>query len=397
MATLCKNCGHPVKYDPQTQRVSCDHCGSEFAAWEVRDDSQDILEDIEPSEVSDAGFMDCYVYTCNSCGGEIFVSGTETSTTCIYCGSPSVVFSRIARHRRPEYIIPFSVTKEEVISSVEAKFKKGITIPGELRHLKVEDIRGIYLPYWIVNADHYGSVGFGKVVPDTGSGNDRMKWLGHTRAGSMKVKNLVVNATSILPDDFCSRLEPYAVGLMKPFEESYLLGFYSDASDITFGELQDIVNKRVADMFNEYSVISGFTIEASEHSTAIDYRKLRYAMFPVWFITYRFEGVNHTIIVNGQTGKIASGIPLDKKPVKALLLLLTPIFSYLMFHIVKAFLLVMASVGGNGRIIMANGALIMAGLIFLIGFSSRRYKKVLKNIRLSQNAAVYGFVKKRQG
>ena len=397
MATLCKNCGHPVKYDPQTQRVSCDHCGSEFAAWEVRDESQDILEDIEPSKVNDADFMDCYVYTCNSCGGEIFVSGTETSTTCIYCGSPSVVFSRIARHRRPQYIIPFSVTKEEVISSVEAKFRKGFTIPKELRHLKIEDIRGIYLPYWIVNADHYGSVGFGKAVPDTGSGNDRMKWLGHTRAGRMNVKNLVVNATSILPDEFCSRLEPYAIGLMKPFEESYLLGFYSDASDITFGELQDVVNKRAADMFNGYSVISDFTVEASEHSTAIHYKDLRYAMFPVWFLTYRFEGVIHTIIVNGQTGKIASGIPLDQKPVKALLILLTLIFSFLCFHVFRALIPEMAGVGANGRAAMSTGVMIMAGLVFLIGFSSRRYKNVLKNIRISRNAAVYGFVKKRQG
>ncbi len=393
MATLCKNCGHPVKYDPQIQRVTCDHCGSVFVAQDLRDDSQEILEDIKPSRVNDANFMDSYVYTCNSCGGEIFVSGTEASTTCIYCGSPSVVFSRIARHRRPEYIIPFRITKEEVISSVETKFKKSITIPKELRHLKVEDIRGIYLPYWLVNADHYGSVGFSRVIYI----NNQAEWEGHNNAGSMQVKNLSVNATSILPDEFCSRLEPYTVGAMKLFDESYLLGFYSDASDITFGELQDTVNKRASDMFKAYSVPSGYTLESSEHSTAIHYKELRYAMFPVWFMTYSFEGVNHTIIVNGENGKIASGIPLNDKPVKVLLVLLTLIFSALFFYIFRTLILEMANVGGNGRAAIGFGAMIVAGLVFLIGFSSRRYKKVLKNIKLSQNAAVYGFMKKRQG
>lgn len=392
MATLCKNCGHPVKFDPQTQRVICDHCGSDFSVRKVSDYSQDILEDIEPSRVEDADYMDSYVYTCNSCGGEIFVSGTEASTTCIYCGSPSVVFSRIARHRRPEYIIPFRVTKEEVISSVEAKFKKSFTIPKELRRLKVEDIRGIYLPYWLVNADHYGSVGYGKVVYS----NDHAEWEGRNNAGSMNVKDLSVNATSIIPDEFCSRLEPYSTGAMKPFDESYLLGFYSDASDITFGELQDTVNKRASDLFKAYSVPTGYTLESSEHSTAIHYKELRYAMFPVWFMTYSFEGVNHTIIVNGENGKIASGIPLNRKPVQALLVFLTLAFSALFTYICRALILDMGSVGGNGRGAAGIGAMIVAGLVFLIGFSSKRYKKVLKNIKLSQNAAVYGFMKKRQ-
>ena len=35
MATLCKNCGRPLQYDPLSKRVVCRTCGSAFAAENV--------------------------------------------------------------------------------------------------------------------------------------------------------------------------------------------------------------------------------------------------------------------------------------------------------------------------------------------------------------------------
>ena len=58
-------------------------------------------------------FMDCYVYSCGSCGGEVIINGSEASTKCIYCGNSTVIFNRISRQKRPKYIIPFIITKEE--------------------------------------------------------------------------------------------------------------------------------------------------------------------------------------------------------------------------------------------------------------------------------------------
>ena len=65
--------------------------------------------------MEDEKYMDCYVYSCSECGGEIIVNGTEASTTCVYCGNPNVVFNRNARQKCPEYVLSFSVTKEQAI------------------------------------------------------------------------------------------------------------------------------------------------------------------------------------------------------------------------------------------------------------------------------------------
>lgn len=49
MAVTCKNCGRPVKFDPDTQRVSCDYCGSKFVPETIEEYGKDFLEQIEPS------------------------------------------------------------------------------------------------------------------------------------------------------------------------------------------------------------------------------------------------------------------------------------------------------------------------------------------------------------
>lgn len=81
MATLCKNCGRPITFDPYSQKLSCDFCGSKFTPGSVREYGQELAEDIVPERVEDKELMDCYVYHCSSCGGEVIVNGTEASTT----------------------------------------------------------------------------------------------------------------------------------------------------------------------------------------------------------------------------------------------------------------------------------------------------------------------------
>ena len=113
MITQCRNCAGHLVFDPAKQRLVCDHCGSEFRPeefdvsekiplWDKKAESMNEVYGTDSEE-----FMDCYVYTCGSCGGEIIINGSEASTKCIYCGNSAVVFNRISRQKRPKYIIPF--------------------------------------------------------------------------------------------------------------------------------------------------------------------------------------------------------------------------------------------------------------------------------------------------
>jgi DNA-directed RNA polymerase subunit RPC12/RpoP len=130
-----------------------------FRPEEVEAESKEYREDLKAEaagevygDKEDKSLMDCYVYSCSECGGEIIVNGTEASTTCVYCGNPNVVFSRISKQKRPEYVMPFSITKERAIELVHKKIDHGIFIPRAIKKFTPDCVRGIYIPYWIVNA-----------------------------------------------------------------------------------------------------------------------------------------------------------------------------------------------------------------------------------------------------
>lgn len=397
MATLCKNCGRPITFDPYSQKLSCDFCGSKFTPGSVREYGQELAEDIVPERVEDKELMDCYVYHCSSCGGEVIVNGTEASTTCIYCGSPSVVFSRISKQRRPDCIIPFKITKEEALDEVRKRFKKGIFIPKRIKRFKTEDVRGIYLPYWVVNADHYGSMALQGTFLENQTNDD----IYYARSGSMKIKGLPVDATGILSPDSSSRLEPYNTKVMKPFDENYLLGFYSNTADISFGTLEKRVGKRAEEIFFEFAIkdiygARGLVVASSEPDTSIDYSNIRYAMFPAWFITYRHKGQHNTILVNGETGKVVCGVPWNKGFVISLYAASGIFLSVLAFFFFKEFLELADKMGSSGyNTTSYYGLLAMLFASFTAGFAKVRSLK--KSLELTQSASVFNFVKKRQG
>ena len=400
MATLCKNCGRPVKFDPASQRLTCDFCGSKFRPDEVEEYAKDLLEDVVPQKTESDDYMDTYVYSCSSCGGEVFVNGSEASTTCIYCGSSSVVFSRIAKNKKPDFIIPFRVSKEEAIKQVRNEFKKGITIPREVKKFRSEDVRGIYIPYWIVNAEHHGSV---SLQGTKRSGKYSFPTY-YARTGYMEIKDLPVESSTMLSDESSMRLEPFNLGLLKPFDENYLLGFYSNIADIDFGDLQDAVETRGKDIFEEYAKHSTNSdtlpnVTRAYHDTLIDYTSLRYAMFPAWFITYFYKGQFNTILVNGETGKVVCGVPWNKPLIYTLygvLGTLLSVGSFLMYKLIFQDMFFgprADDIGDNLKVVLMIVMLIVA--MFSVGVNKMR--RTLKSLSLTQQTSTFRFVRRRQG
>ena len=99
MATLCKNCNHALVFDPAIQKMHCMYCGSAFLAEEVESEAKKFREnervltrgEVYGDDEVIEDFLECYVYTCSECGGEIVIHGSESSSKCIYCGNPNVV------------------------------------------------------------------------------------------------------------------------------------------------------------------------------------------------------------------------------------------------------------------------------------------------------------------
>ncbi len=411
MATLCKNCGHALIYDPAVKKMHCMLCGGMWAAEEVESEEKKYREHErvmtreevygEEKEIQEE-FLECYVYTCSECGGEIVIHGSEVSTKCVYCGNPTVVFSRVAQEKTPHFIIPFCVTRDDALRLIHERISHSLFVPKEIKNFKAEDVRGIYLPYWIVNAK-YEETCVVKSRVKQGKYSSTKYW---GRTGYTDIKNFPVDGCSLLSNESSARLEPFNVHGLKVFDEDYLLGFYSNASDIDYDELHEVTENRAKEIFEteaKHDVRgSSQQIIAESHQTSItnDYS---YAMFPVWFVTFTYEGKHNTILVNGQTGKVVCGLPWRKALFWTLTVILGVILTILAFYLFKGFFYAMFEVGvkkrssssssdSRGKLVVAIGA----GIVALISAGVTKMKKVLTQIRLTQSAKTFNFVKKRQ-
>ena len=405
MITQCKNCAGQLVFDPAKQMLVCGHCGGRFKPEEFDVSEKMPLWDKKAVSLNEVygtdseEFMDCYVYSCGSCGGEVIINGSEASTKCIYCGNSTVIFNRISRQKRPKYIIPFIITKEEAEQAVRDKLNSGKFVPRKIKRFKTEDVRGIYIPYWIIDCEHKGAV----IVKAGGKHTEY-----YARAGKMTIRNLPLDASKMLSDESSSRLEPFTMEGLKPFDEDYLLGFYSNISDITYGDLRRAANKRTKDYFNELIInsIHGeekyklHITDKQKHITAIDYDNMRYAMFPVWFVTYDYNGKHNTILVNGQSGKVVCGVPWNKVLFYTLLIVTGIALTAAAFFVVYPLLKPIGEGSVSGRSTDGLGKILFYLISLAIGLFSTgiaNIRKVIKSIKLSQANLIYNFMKKRQG
>lgn len=409
MATLCKNCGGPLIFKPEINRMFCNHCGTDFAVSDVEITDRELLEEIkalsakEVYGVDSEEFYDCNVYTCNQCGGEVIVNNTEVSTYCIYCGNPTVVFNRVAKQKRPEFILPFSISKDTAVSNIRSHLSRGSFVPKELKNFKPDMVRGIYIPYWIVNCEHYNAAFIrGELNNDK---DPEIKY--YERVGTCTFNNMPLDASLLLNDETSVKLEPFDLKNLVPFDENYLSGFYSDMSDVSTMDITRAANSKADEMFREEAMHEIFAAKNKEVLESSPYTKLTgdkvYVMFPAWFITLEYQGEPLTILVNGDSGKVVGTLPFNKKKFIALTtiesVLLGLVFAVVVFLILSAFM----SFGTgrtNARINTNMLKLIVPGIGMLIATfkgAINRLKRIKKNLTLTKSTQTLRYVKKRQG
>ena len=386
MAVLCSNCAGKLIFNPASQKLECANCGAGFRPEDVRDTAADVH----------SKYYDTRVYTCSHCGAEVITSDTESSTFCVYCGNPAIVFSRVSREYRPDGIIPFKITKQQALDKIRSRFEKNPIVPKEIAgSFKSENMRGIYVPYWVINADYQEADWISGTVKRGKSSETRY----YSRAGEVKFKNVPVDGSRILNDDVSLRLEPFYLEDSKEFDEDYLNGFYSNTSDMDLMDLRESASKRCHRLFADEVVksipknVNSVKIRDSIYWADIQDDPI-YMMFPVWFLTFKYNGKPYTVLVNGQTGKVTGTLPWLQKRVWGIAI---ATFILVIAFIVACFFVINSEAAAIVTFMWTCGvsALLCTSVVsFTVGF--RGLRRILKNLRLAQSEAIFNYVKRRQ-
>lgn len=324
----CPACGSNLVYDIARRTMYCKACENAYSLERVEKEQDGI----------DSSQMELSVFICPQCAGEIYSTDDAATAFCSYCGAATMLSSRLKSERKPDYVIPFSVTKERCKEAYVKMMKKAIYAPHRLRSKdNIQEFRGIYMPYWL-----YDVCQTGKAVVKA---IDRYHVADASITDTYEVssyannhyENIAVDASSLFPDDLSSKVAPFNAFGMKPFMTGYLSGFYADLPDVDY----DVYKKRVAQITGDLAYekfiqrinaqkdnmeIEEPKIPLSE-TLHVDITEAKTALFPVWFMSYKNGNRIAYATVNGTTGKVAADIPMDiKKFLSGCLIGIVPVF-----------------------------------------------------------------------
>ena len=110
-------------------------------------------------------------------------------------------------------------------------------------------------------------------------------------------------------------IEPYDLGEAVEFQTAYLAGFLADKYDVNADEQKKAVNERISNSVEDAfrDTVTGYDSVIKEQSAInIDNKLTRYALYPVWVLTTRWQDKPYIFAMNGQTGKFVGDLPVDK-------------------------------------------------------------------------------------
>ncbi len=324
----CPNCGGTLRFDIPSQQLKCDYCSSLFDPYQYKETDQ-------PAE---SAYYNTTIYTCPQCGGEIQATNITASGFCTFCGSATVLNDHLKAEKRPKYIIPFRLTKEDCKQTYKREMRQFPFAPSELKDPEyLERFRGFYIPYWLYRIRVNGDIHIpGNVTHRTGNYINTDHYDLTCRLDA-DYDSAFYDASSSFDDHISENIAPFDIHTLQPFAPSMLCGFYADTADVDdtlyLNDAKDLILGDVCSKVQATPEFLSFHPAVSEgtllsgDSARVQCKKPDCAMFPVWFLTYRKHDRVSYAVLNGQTGKLAADYPISVgKYLLASLILAVPLF-----------------------------------------------------------------------
>ena len=335
----CPACTGPLQFVGDSGKLECEFCGNTYEVAEIEamyaDKDANAAEaatarptqtwatDTAGSEWDDAEAAALRAYSCPSCGAEIICDEHTAATSCVYCGNPTIVPGKLGGALKPDFVIPFKLDKNAAMKALKAHYRRKRFLPSSFAAKNtLEEIKGIYTPFWLFDADASGTVVYNAERKSSSRDGDyRVETTKHfriTRTGSIAFNRIPVDGSTKMPDELMDAIEPFNYADLTPFSSAYLPGYFADKydqdADMCAERAYDRVNVSTQTSFA--STIKGYSgVSVRSSNLDMNYGDVKYALLPVWLLNTTWNGKSFQFAMNGQTGKLIGDLPVDKKSV----------------------------------------------------------------------------------
>lgn len=342
----CPACTGPLHFEGGSGKLECEYCGTSYDVAEIEalyaekeekaaaaQQAADEASAGQSTPTGDgsvwdtSGFSEDWgaegdgmrAYSCPSCGAELICNENTAATSCPYCGNPTVVPGQFSGQLRPDFIIPFKLSKEAAVKALKEHYKGKFFLPKSFtRENHVQEIQGIYVPFWMFDGEARGDARYETTRSHTyRSGEYEITETEHFdiyRAGFVSFEKIPADASSKMPDDHMDSIEPYDYQELKPFSTAYLPGFLADKFDVTVEQCRQRADQRCEGTLASTlrATVTGYdTCMLINSSVDLKRGKVHYALMPVWMLNTKWKGKDFLFAMNGQTGKLVGDLPVS--------------------------------------------------------------------------------------
>lgn len=274
------------------------------------------------------------ILKCNHCGAELTVNGSDRTTICVFCASPSVIERPESEAGpRPAFTIGFVQPEEDVRRHVAKWLKsRSIFCPGSIRKANVEDIKGVYVPAYLYSAvtrTNY-SAEIGEEYQETETyttTNDKGETETHTRVVTYtewrdlsgtrvaNVADVLVTASQGLGNDELAGIRPYDWGAIKRYNAAMVAGWPTENASIGETECFEMARKEAQARAEAAlpNFMPGDSHRSISSTTTVHEEAADLVLVPTWLLNARYAAGKPPIriAVNGQTGAVHGKPPLS--------------------------------------------------------------------------------------
>lgn len=323
----CPSCGAPLTFSSSDQMMKCEYCSNTFDPEVVKEynDSLNIdnednfswdIDDTTAGVITDS--TDLLSYACSSCGGEIITDKTTSATSCPYCGNPAIMSNQLAGDFKPRYVLPFKLDKEFAMNKYNRFTKGKILLPKLFKKAAtVENIKGVYVPFWLFDCKSDGNARYSATRITTWSDSEynykKTKYFTILRQGNAYFKKVPVDGSSKMPDEYMEAIEPFDYSSISDFNKSYLCGYFAEIYDEDSVKCQPRANKRIKNATDTLlrNTVQGYnTCITQQFNVSTSDSSVSYALLPVWMLNMKYNDKLYTFSMNGQTGNFVGKLPI---------------------------------------------------------------------------------------
>ena len=260
----CPSCTGPLHFVGASGKLECDYCGATYDVAEIEalyaekeekaaaaQQSAEEKTAAERQAAEEGGWEmpdlsadwgaegdGMKAYSCPSCGAELICDASTAATSCPYCGNPTVVPGQFAGTLKPDFVIPFKLSREDAIRELKKHYRGKVFLPKSFsKENHLQEIQGVYVPFWLFSGEAEGNAHYECTRSHKRTEGEyeviKTEHFDVYRAGTMPFEKVPVDASTKMPDDHMDSIEPYNYDDLKPFSTAYLPGFLADKFDVS--------------------------------------------------------------------------------------------------------------------------------------------------------------------